>query len=99
MMWRGLRRKVLGSAFVAVIAIVASCVAVTPAHADAGYYETKETARSISVGQTISALSKDGSDSDWYRFTLSRPGYVQISFTNDLGAGIHWVVVQRPEPV
>ena len=89
MMWRGLRRKVLGSVFVAVIAIVASCVAVTPAHADAGYYETKETARSISVGQTISALSKDGSDSDWYRFTLSRPGYVQISFTNDLGAGIH----------
>ena len=64
-----------------VAALVLSLTCVVPAWADPGY-DSFEEARSISVNSDIRATALEDDDADWYKFTISKPGTVQLAFTH-----------------
>lgn len=49
------------------------------------FNETVVTANTVSVGKTFYGSSFDGNDDDWFKFTTTTDGYMQISTTHDYG--------------
>lgn len=48
-------------------------------------------ANRISVNSTVYGTTIKYNDDDWYIFTISSNGYIQIDFNHDYGSGIHYV--------
>lgn len=49
------------------------------------FNETVVTANTVSVGKTFYGSTSDGGDYDWFKFTTTADGYMQISTTHDYG--------------
>ena len=51
-----------------------------------------EIADSISVGKAVNATSKGYDDPDWFKFSISKPGVIQLAFTNSQHSSGSWDV-------
>jgi len=58
------------------------------------FNDTKEEANEIKLNSEVNASLRNGNDNDWYKFSLEKAGYVNISFEHDYieSESIYWKI-------